>query len=222
MSALVQDEYGPTLPELLRGVPRWARYRDVGGHRGRARGRPVARHRRSRPRRRPTPSIRGERTFNLAWDPSRLHRVDQKGTLLALEGRRGDLFLDSYTVSSVTLPPYRGAPGGVLAVLGANRLRELRATAPGFVPSNPPEGRTRVNDSTGYQITWRERRDGRTIYARDIWLVDPEPGSRDALLVQLRTTRAAGTPNADRTGGTGALKQPLRSLRFGTERVGGR
>jgi hypothetical protein len=40
--------------------------------------------------------------------------------------------------------------------------------------------------------------------------------------VQLRTTRAAGTPNADRTGGTGALKQPLRSLRFGTERVGGR
>ncbi len=56
-------------------------------------------------------------------------------------------------------------------MLGANRLRELRATAPGFVPSNPPESRTRVNDSTGYQVTWRERRGGRTIYARDIWLV---------------------------------------------------
>jgi hypothetical protein len=166
--------------------------------------------------------VRGDRTFNLAWDPSRLKRISQPGTLLALEGRRGDLFLDGLTVRPATLPPYHGAPGGVLAVLGANRLRELSATAPGFVPSDPPEGRTRVNDSTGYQVTWRERRDGRTIYARDIWLVSPEPGSREALLVELRTTPAAGTPNADRTGGTGALKQPLRSLRFGTERVGGR
>jgi hypothetical protein len=221
VTGLVQDEYGPTLPELLRRVPRWARIATwagiavllaVGLWLGTGGAAAPETH----------AVVRGERTFNLAWDPSRLDRVDRKGTLLALEGRRGDLFLDSYTVSSVTLPPYRGAPGGVLAVLGANRLRELRATAPGFVPSNPPEGRTRVNDSTGYQITWRERRDGRTIYARDIWLVDPQPGLRDALLVQLRTTRAAGTPNADRTGGTGALKQPLRSLRFGTERVGGR
>ena len=122
----------------------------------------------------------------------------QKGTLLALEGRRGDLFLDSYTVSSVTLPPYRGAPGGVLAVLGANRLRELRATAPGFVPSNPPEGRTRVNDSTGYQVTWRERRDGRTIYARDIWLVDPSRAraTRCSSSCGRRGRRARRTPIA--------------------------
>ena len=62
--------------------------------------------------------------------------------------------------------------------------RSCATTAPGFRASNPPEGRTRVNDSTGYQITWRERRDGRTIYARDIWLVPPVPGARDALLVR--------------------------------------
>ena len=90
------------------------------------------------------------------------------------------------------------------------------------MPSEGPEGRTRVNDSTGYQVTWRERRDGRSIYARDIWLVPPKPGARDAVVLELRTTPAAGTPNADRVGGTGALKQPLRSFRFGTERVGGR
>ena len=221
MSSLVKEEFGPTLPTLLRGVPRWLRWGvwaaivvllAVGLWLGTGGAAAPETH----------VVVRGERTFNLAWDPSRLKRVSEPGALLALEGRRGDLFLDGFTVRSVTLPPYRGAPGGVLAVLGANRLRELRATAPGFVPSNPPEGRTRVNDSTGYQVTWRERRDGRTIYARDIWLVSPEPGSREALLVELRTTPAAGTPNADRTGGTGALKQPLRSLRFGTERVGGR
>lgn len=221
MSTLVKDEYGPTLPELLRGVPRWARWAAWGaialiaaigiwlGTGGAAAPETHA-------------VVRGERTFNLAWDPSRLQRIQQPGALFALEGHRGDLFLDGFTVRSVTLPAYRGTSGGVLAVLAATRLRELRATAPGFVASNPPDGRTRVNDSTGYQITWRERRGGRTIYARDIWLVAPEPGSREALLVELRTTPAAGTPNADRTGGTGALKQPLRSLRFGTERVGGR
>jgi hypothetical protein len=221
MSSLVKEEFGPTLPTLLRGVPRWLRWGvwgavallvAVGLWLGTGGAAAPEKH----------VVVRGDRTFNLAWDPSRLKRISQPGTLLALEGRRGHLFLDGLTVRPSTLPPYHGAPGGVLAVLGANRLRELSATAPGFVASDPPEGRTRVNDSTGYQVTWRERRDGRTIYARDIWLVSPEPGSREALLVELRTTPAAGTPNADRTGGTGALKQPLRSLRFGTERVGGR
>ncbi len=221
MSSLVKDEYGPTLPELLRGVPRWmqiaawatiAALLAVGLWLGTGGAAAPERHE----------VVRGERTFNLAWDPTRLQPVRVDGALLALEGRRGDLFLDSMTIRAATLPAYSGAPGGVLSVLGTRRLRELRETAPGFTASNPPQGRTRVNDATGYQITWREKRDGRTIYARDIWLVPPEPGARDALLVQLRSTPAAGTPNADRTGNSGALKQPLRSLRFGTERVGGR
>jgi hypothetical protein len=220
MSSLVRDEYRPTLPELLRGVARpvriavWAGIAVLA-----AAGLWLGTGGASAPETHVV--IRGERTFNLAWTSDRLHRVRQEGALLALEGRRGDLFLDSFTVRAVTLPAYRGAPGGVLAVLASRRLAEVRETAPGFRASNPPDGRTRVNDSAGYQITWRERRDGRTIYARDIWLVPPKPGARDGLLVQMRTTPAAGTPNADRTGGTGALKQPLRSLRFGTERVGG-
>jgi hypothetical protein len=221
MSTLVKDEYGPTLPELLRRVPRWAQFAAwaaialvVAVGLGLGTGGAAAPERHA--------VVRGERTFNLAWDPRRLQRVQVPGTLFALEGRRGDLFLDSLAVKPVTLPAYEGAPGGVLAVLAARRLQQLRETVPGFQASNPPEGRTRVNDSTGYQVTWRERRGGRSIYARDIWLVPPVPNARDAIVVELRTTPAAGTPNADRTGGTGALKQPLRSLRFGTERAGGR
>jgi hypothetical protein len=221
MPALVKDQYGPSLPALLRGVPRWvqlvawgaiALLIAVGLWLGTGGANAPETHL----------VVRGERTFNLAWNPNRLHRVRVPGALFALEGRRGDLFLDSMTIRAVTLPAYRGAPGGVLAVRGARKLREVARTVPGFRASNPPEGRTRVNDSTGYQITWRERRGGRSIYSRDIWLVPPKPGARDAMLVELRTTRAAGTPKADRTGGTGALKQPLRSLRFGTERAGGR
>ena len=220
MSSLVRDEYGPTLLELLRGasgpvrLAAWAGSAvllAVGVWLGTGGASPRATHE----------VVRGERTFNLAWSPSRLRRVEVPGALFALEGRRGDLLLDSFTVRAVDLPAYRGAPGGVLAVLGARRLEELRRTAPGYRPSNPPEGRTRVNDATGYQITWRERRGGRTIYARDVWIVPPVAGDRNGLLVELPTTPAAGTPNADRTGANGALKQPLRTLRFGTERAGG-
>lgn len=221
MPSLVREEFGPTLPELLRGVPRPLRVAVWAGLALLlALGAWLASGGASAPETHVV--VRGERTFNLAWTTTRLKRVQQPGALLALEGRRGDLFLDSFTVRAATLPAYRGAPGGVLAVVGSRRLRELRETAPGFRASNPPEGRTRVNDSTGYQITWSEKRGGRTIYARDIWIVPPVPGARDALLLQLRTTPAAGTPNADRTGSAGALKQPLRSMRFGTERVGGR
>jgi hypothetical protein len=221
MSSIVRDEYGPTLPELLAGISRplrlaaWAGLAvlvAVGVWLGTGGASPPETH----------VVVRGERTFNLAWSPARLKRVERTGALLALEGRRGDLFLDSFVVRAVTLPAYRGAPGGVLAVLGSRQLSELAATAPGFRASNPPDGRTRINDSSGYQITWSEKRGGRRIYARDIWLVPPVARARDGLLLELRTTSAAGTPNADRTGGTGALKQPLRSLRFGTERAGGR
>jgi GNAT superfamily N-acetyltransferase len=218
--SLVRPEYGPTLPELLRRVPRVVRWGVwaalavlaavvlfVGGG-GTAPAETSA-------------VIRGERTFNLAWSPERLHRTDVPGALLALEGSRDGLFLDSFTVRAVTLPAYRGAgAGAVLPLLAAQRLAEVRG-ADGFVASNPPEGRARVNESPGYQITWRERRGGRTIYARDIWLLPPVDGARDAVRIELRSTPAAGTPNADRTGGTGALKQPLRSFRFGTERQGG-
>ena len=220
MSSIVKPEYGPTLPELLRPLPPWLRrgawaclavlaaaaiWLGTGGAQ--------------------LPEthvvIRGKRTFNLAWG-RRMHRVSRPGALIALENRRDGLFLDSYVVRAVTLPAYRGWPGGILPLLAGRRLQEIARTAPGFAPSNPPEGRTRVNDAPGYQITWRERQNGRTIYSRDIWLVPPVDGERRAVLIELRSTPAAKTPNSDRTGGTGALKRPLRTFRFGTERVGGR
>jgi hypothetical protein len=217
---LVKPEYRPTLPELLRPLPRWARrcawaalalLAAIAVWLGTGGAKPPETH----------VVVHGARTFNLAWG-ARMHRVSRPGALLALENRRNGLFLDSYVVRAVTLPPYRGFAGGsVLPILAGRRLQEIAATASGFMPSNPPEGRTRINDAPGYQITWRERQNGRTIYARDVWLVPPVDGERNAVLIELRSTPAANTPNADRTGGTGALKQPVRSFRFGTERAGG-
>jgi len=41
------------------------------------------------------------------------------------------------------------------------------------------------------------------------------------VVMELESTPAAGTPNADEIGNHGALKTPLRSFRFGEDRTGG-
>ena len=44
---------------------------------------------------------------------------------------------------------------------------------------------------------------------------------REGVILELAATPVSGTPNAQSTGNHGALKKPLRSFRFGTERTGG-
>jgi hypothetical protein len=217
---VVRPEFGPTLPELLRAWPRWARvaawaglaavvllaaWLGLGGA--------------SAPQEHVV--VRGERTFNLAHG-SGFARARDPGALLALERRRpaDGLFLDSYTVRALTLPPYRGAAAGTFPLVAGERLDALRERLSGFAPGNPVEARTRVNAAPGYQVTYRYRSAGRTIYARDVLLVPDLPGARRGVLLELRSTPAAGTPSVDRVGSTGALRLPLRSFRFGTERSG--
>ena len=215
---LVRPEFGPTLPELLRAWPRAARLAVWGalgvlalaglwlGLGGAA---PAQEH----------VVVRGERTFNLVHGPG-FEQVREPGALLALRRTRPSdgLFLDSYTVRPLTLPPYRGAASGTFPLVAGERLDALRARLPRLAPGDPVEGRTRVNGAPGYQLTYQFRRGGRTLYARDVLLVPDVPGERRGLLLELRSTPAAGTPSVDRVGSMGALRLPLRSLRFGTER----
>lgn len=157
-------------------------------------------------------------TFNLAY-PSGLRKTDEPGSLLSLERTREGLFLDSYVVRELVLPPYRGAAAGVLPVYAADYIRRLRERHPRF--ELVVEGRTRINNGLGYQVIFRARRGERTIYGRHLLLVEEEPaGLRRGVVLELTSTPSA-TPNAEATGSTGALKTPLRSFRFGSERSGG-
>jgi len=69
--------------------------------------------------------VRGPTTFNLVY-ASNLQRVSEPRTLLALRRERNGLFLDSYVVRALDLPPYRGAVGGTLPVYAAGYLDGLR------------------------------------------------------------------------------------------------
>jgi hypothetical protein len=158
-------------------------------------------------------------TYNFTYGPQ-FERVQRPGALLALDHTRNGLFLDSYVLRDLSLPPYRGAVGGMLPVYANGYIDKLRRRYRGF--QFVGEGRTRVNNAIGYQVTFRAKLGSRTLYGRHLLLVEDQPdGLRRGILMELASTAAAGTPNAAEIGNHGALKNPLRSFRFGEDRKGG-
>jgi hypothetical protein len=158
-------------------------------------------------------------TFNFAYGPD-FRRVPRAGSIVALEHERAGLFLDSYVIRPLTLPPYRGAAGGTLPIYANGYMERLRRRYPTF--EFVGEGRSRINNGIGYEVTFRSQRGGRTLYVRHLLLVEELPdGRRHGVVIELQSTPAAGTPNADEIGNHGALKQALRSFRFGEDRQGG-
>ncbi|HEV7806045.1 MAG TPA: hypothetical protein VGO80_09510 [Solirubrobacteraceae bacterium] len=216
---VVKPQYGPTLPQLVRTMPRTSQA-GVVALAVLLIAAVVLLAIRTRPdekneivRAAPTP------TFNLTYGPQ-LQRVSRPGAVFALLRERNGLFLDSYLVRPLELPPYRGAAGGMLPVYAVHYLERLRRRYGAFELA--ADGRTRINNAIGYQLVLRARRGGRTLYVRHLLLVPEQPeGARRGLLVELESTPAAGTPNAAGVGNAGPLKQAMRSLRFGTSREGG-
>jgi hypothetical protein len=215
--SVVKPQYGPSLPWLVRTLPRAAQAAVVAFAALlivlavvlALRARPDETH----------VVIRDGVTFNLAYGPQ-LRRESPPRALFALKRERGGLFLDSYVVRPLALPPYRGAVGGLLplySVAYAKRLRKRYRDADLVL-----EGRTRINNAIGYQLVLRGKLGARTLYVRHLLLVPDEPeGERRGVVIELESTPAAGTPNAVGIGNAGPLKQAMRSFRFGTSREGG-
>lgn len=215
--SVVKPQYGPTLPQIVASLPRPARVAVValvallvaGAAILALRLRPDETH----------VVVRGPVTFNLTYGPQ-LQRVSRPGALLALDRDRDGLFLDSYRVRRLDLPPYRGAVGGMLPAYAVGYLDDLRRRYGPFELA--ADGRTRINNGIGHQLVLRTKRDGRTLYVRHLLLVPDEPeGARRGVVIELESTPAAGTPNAVGVGNAGPLKQAMRSFRFGTTREGG-
>jgi len=164
--------------------------------------------------------IREPITLNLAYGPQ-WAPAERPGTLVALRHESpSGLFLNAYAIRELTLPRYRGAVGGVLPAYADAYMRMLPRRYRAFELVG--EGRARINNAIGYAVTFRARIGARRLYGRHYLLVEEEPeGRRHGVILEIESTPAAGTPNADETGNHGALKTPLRSFRFGEDRKGG-
>jgi hypothetical protein len=143
----------------------------------------------------------------------------EQGELLRLESRPGAP-LQSYAVEPLALPPYRGDVTAVLGVLAARQAADLARELPDF--RSRGDGKARINELPGHVSVFRFRRDGTTTYGKRFLLVPPvEPGApapRRGIALTLLAARSPAVPSADAVGGGSALKAPLRSFRFGTER----
>lgn len=145
-----------------------------------------------------------------------LERVAPKGDeLVRLEARRGELFIQSFAVSPLRLPPYRGETSGSLPVFAAGEIEALRARFAEF--ELVQDAKTRVNDVAGHVILFRARLGERRLYGRQVLLPEPLPGTRDGVRLLLLATPAGGVSRASEVGVRGVVKRPYRTFRFGTD-----
>ena len=229
MPRLVQEEFGPSLPDLVAertGLSaRSARIVLVVAlvaivavvlavraiQRDAARGEPVVVEDVAQP-------------FNLIYDADRLERVTPRaGEALRLQSPRDAEIPLLYTVAERRLPPYRGDAAGFLPAHATGLIEAQRAADPDFVLRG--EGKARINESPGYQIQYQTKIDGDTAYGKRYLLyLDPDETEetvnrpRTIADVHLLHGRSPAVPNVGAVGGNGPLKNPLRSFRFGTER----
>ena len=221
--SVVRPEFGPTLPELLaprlRGVGRGVQVAVVVGAVLAVVALVVAVSALRDSDGRTTLVVHEPIAFNLLRPPS-LQRVGPAdGEVLRLQTAAGSAAPQRFTARPLRLAPYRGDVSAAMMMLASRLIDDMRATVPGFVWRG--DGKARVNEATGYQILYQARIGGRTTYGRRVLVVpdvENAPPPRAGMDLDLRAARSPAVPNIDSVGRNGALKLPLTSFRFGTER----
>lgn len=212
MSSLVREEYGPTFPQLVSRAPRWVRpvlaLAVLSGvlllawllfSRGASAERFVH---------------RDSPQFNIGHGPTLDRVTPRPGEFLRLEQNRNGLFVQSFAVRT----PYAGSQNesiGALPVLASREIAELRRRYTDFELAE--EGKARIEETPGYQISFRAKKGERNLYGRVVLLADPSSDGRRAVALDMLATPSAGVNTPQQVGSNGTLKRPFRSFRFGTE-----
>jgi hypothetical protein len=159
--------------------------------------------------------VHGPVTFNFRY-PGPLHRVPPRpGELARLEVRgKGGLFLYSFAVRPLRLPPYRGQVTGLLPAFATQYERTLARRFDSVQVVE--EDRQRVVNEIAYAIFFTAKQGARRLYGRDVILPNPKPGARDGVVLEMISTPAAGTGIPQSIGNSGALAVPFHTFRFGT------
>lgn len=155
--------------------------------------------------------------FNLRYGEGFTRLTQQRGEFLHIRRKAGGRVVDSFSVSRLELPPYRGDVNGLLPVYAEGVLRELRAAYPGLKLIE--EGKARINLVAGYSLLFQVGSGPSRMFGREVLLPDPssDPAHpRGGVRMALRTWRGSGVATPRDLGAHGALKTPYRSFRYGT------
>ena len=161
--------------------------------------------------------VREPVAFNLAWRDG-LRRADPAPAGLALElaTAPGDPAPQRLTVTTEPFSAGAADPSAVLAERAGREIPALREQY-GETLRYRGDARTRINLLPAHQVLFQAQVDGRTTYGKRFLIVAEEKPTQLAV-VTLTSARSAAIPSVDEVGNLGALKAPLRSFRFGTER----
>ncbi|HEX7301067.1 MAG TPA: hypothetical protein VF257_18870 [Solirubrobacteraceae bacterium] len=216
--AVVHEEFGPTLPELVAprlGLRTRTAWRALAGVLAVALAVTAWLVLRPDPNRTDV-LVREPVTFNLQYTRV-VHRAPPRpGEVLRLQTRSGPP--QSVSVRPLHLGTYRGDVSATMTLMAARLIDEMAATYPGFVHRG--DGRVSLSKQPGYQILFQARIGGRTTYGKRVLLVgaaDPPP--REGLDLTFLAERSPAVPNVDAVATNGALEIPYRTLRFGTDRA---
>jgi hypothetical protein len=158
----------------------------------------------------------GEPVFNVLYEPDALHRTAPRaGELLRLEGRRGNQAV-AVTVRPLRLPAFDGdVSHALLPAFASGHVERLRAQLDGFQLQD--EGRARVNDAPGYEVTFKSGDAGDVTYGSDVLLVPNEDETGGAVVISLRrhVTGRLGKPAHELTANA---RKAYRSFRYGRDR----
>jgi hypothetical protein len=214
---LVLPEYGPTLPALLRaraGLPTGVTIALVAGLVALAGLAAVA----VRPGDDDGDQLiyEGEPVFNVLYVSDALHREPARpGELLRLEGRRGPQSA-TVTVRPLGLPDFAGdVSHAQLPAYATAHIDALRARFDGFQLID--EGRARVNDAPGYEVTFRSGPPQARTFGSDVLVVPSEDVSDGAVVISLRRHVTGPLDEADKEF-SGLARKAFRSFRYGRDR----
>jgi hypothetical protein len=219
LAADVKPEFGPTMPQLLGGVPRWLRAAAAlivavavlvvvldelrGG----------------------SSSISGGgRGVSFSFSFNGLVReTPPPGHYALLESHtRAGRLVAEIDVAPLRLPPYAGNVIGIEPVVAANYMRAFAARTPGVVLQSAAP--TLVNGTAGYNFTYTRVIAGLTYFGRVIFLTPSSAGGRDGVIVSLLAqpvlsgiiapgaSALAGALYEPGQGGVGVLFQPAGTL----------
>jgi len=157
--------------------------------------------------------------FNLLYAEGALTvEKPHRGELMRLEGRRGKLAVE-VVVRPLDLPSYRGdVTHGLLPAYADSFVKTQRQELPGMVLTG--EGRARVNNAVGYEISFESVRPDSRTFGRDVLLVPDDPEeARGNVTLSLRQTKPGGKKfNRGERNLAYLSRKAYRSFRFGTER----
>jgi hypothetical protein len=120
---------------------------------------------------------------------------------------------DSFAVGPLRLPAYTGELSAELPLYTTGLIERLSRAYQSFALRG--EGKSTVNGVPAYNVYFSARREGQTMYGREVLLLPERRGAREGIQITLLTVPSSSTRSPLEVASVGVLAEALKSLTLG-------